>query len=769
MWGLWMVSTYLSYNLVTRDLNASLNRVAKQTDVSREADYYKANISKVKSVDDFMNDDRLYNYAMKAYGLEDMAYAKAFMRKVLESDLSDSDSFANKLTDTRYKDFAASFNFNEEKTTAQTSKQIDDLIGIYSSTMESEEEKASTETSYFNAMMGKITNVDELLGNERLRSYVFTAFGLDDTYYSRSFLKGVLTSDTSDSSSYINQTLGSQRDQLTASNDTLQQQLDASSDPDERISIRNKMSANDKQLETIQNYYDLADTFQFNADGSVPTTGAQTADQTTDINSRFLSNQERVSQTTALNEDEHFQEKVATVTNVTDLASDSRVLSYIKTAFNLTSASWTNIKAALTSDLNDPNSTVYSLAEDDENYLALAKAFNFGTDGTVAAGSAQTASQHSTMSSLYFNRYNDTQDAADEKAESLYRTAIAGVTSVDDFMKSDNAYSFALKAVGIDPDEVSAYTMKKVLQSDLSDKKSFVYTLNDERYVTLAKAFNFGTDGKTTAPLTAQSSSTITAIASEYTVRETRFLTGSEQTKAKEDASKETEYYSEQMLSIQTASEFLSDSRLTNVVLKSYGIDPKDVTSDFLKQVFSSDLDDPKSFVNQQKDGVWAEMLGSFNFDSSGNLTRAGETGAQSRGKIIETEHKYTRLTLEEQQGEDNNGVRLALYFERMAPTINTAYDILGDTALLEFFRVSYSLPDTFSNLDVDKQAELVKKYMNLSDLEDPDKVSKMVSKFSALYDLENSDSSSSALSILTGSSTSSGISADLLYSLSQS
>lgn len=764
-----MVSTYLSYNLVTRDLNASLNRVAKQTDVSREADYYKANISKVKSVDDFMKDDRLYNYAMKAYGLEDMAYAKAFMRKVLDSDLSDSDSFANKLTDTRYRDFAASFNFNEETAIAQTDNQIDDFIGIYSQTMESQEAKASTETSYFNAMMGKITNVDELLSNDRLRSYMFTSFGLDDTYYSRSFLKGVLTSDTSDPSSYINQTLGAQRDQLNTSNDTLQQQLDSSGDPDERIAIRNKMSANDAKLESIQNYYDLAETFQFNSDGTVPTGGAQTAAQQTDINSRYLSNQERVSQTTALNEDAHFQEKIATVTNVTDLASDSRVLNYIKTAFNLTSASWTNMKAALTSDLNDPNSTVYSLAEDDPNYLELAKAFNFATDGTVAAGSAQTASQHTTMSNLYFNRYNDKQDEADEKAESLYRTAIAGVKSVDDFMNNNNAYSFALKAVGIDPDEVSAYTMKKVLESDLTDKKSFVYSLNDDRFVTLAKAFNFGADGKTTAPLTAQSSSTITAIASEYTVRETRFLSGTELTKAKETAKTEVDYYSEKMLSIDTASDFLKDSRLTNVVLKAYGIDPKDVTQDFLKQVFSSDLSDPKSFVNQQEDGVWAEMLGSFNFDKDGNLSRANSTGIQSQGKVIETEHKYTRLTLEEEQGDSNNGVRLALYFERMAPTINTAYDILGDTALLEFFRISYSLPDSFSNLDVDKQAELVKKYMNLSDLDDPDKVSKMVNKFSALYDLENSDSSSSALSILTGSSSSSGISADLLYSLSQS
>ncbi len=99
---------------------------------------------------------------------------------------------------------------------------------------------------------------------------------------------------------------------------------------------------------------------------------------------------------------------------------------------------------------------------------------------------------------------------------------------------------------------------------------------------------------------------------------------------------------------------------------------------------------------------------------------------------------------------------------------MTSAYDMLGDTALLEFFRVSYQLPDSFSNLDVDKQAALVKKYMNLEDLKDPDKVKKMVDKFTVMYDLQNGNASSSALSILTNTSTSAGISADLLTSLAQ-
>src|SRR5689334_933434 len=107
-----MISTYLSYRSYAADLTKSLNQVAATKDVSREADYYKANIGSVTSVDAFLKNTRLYTYAMKAYGLDDMIYAKAYMRKVLESDLSDKDSFVRRLSDPRFLAFAQAFNFN---------------------------------------------------------------------------------------------------------------------------------------------------------------------------------------------------------------------------------------------------------------------------------------------------------------------------------------------------------------------------------------------------------------------------------------------------------------------------------------------------------------------------------------------------------------------------------------------------------------------------------------------------------------------------------
>ena len=106
-----MVNTYTSYKLITRDIDRSIDQVEKQPLVDRETKYYLDNISKVKSIEEFVKNDRLFRYAMKAHGLEDMTYAKAFMIKALKEGISNPDSFANKLTDKRYAEFVTSYNF----------------------------------------------------------------------------------------------------------------------------------------------------------------------------------------------------------------------------------------------------------------------------------------------------------------------------------------------------------------------------------------------------------------------------------------------------------------------------------------------------------------------------------------------------------------------------------------------------------------------------------------------------------------------------------
>ena len=66
-----MLSNTLSYQLYTRDMTRTLDRIAADPVVKREAEYYRTNIHSVSTIDEFMADYRLYSYAMKAHGLEE--------------------------------------------------------------------------------------------------------------------------------------------------------------------------------------------------------------------------------------------------------------------------------------------------------------------------------------------------------------------------------------------------------------------------------------------------------------------------------------------------------------------------------------------------------------------------------------------------------------------------------------------------------------------------------------------------------------------------
>lgn len=183
------MDTYTSYRLVTKDIEKSLQRVEDQPTVKRETDYFLANISKVKTIDDFLKNDRLFRYAMKANGLEDMTYAKAFMKKVLKEGIEDSDSFANNLTDKRYYEFAKSFDFQGygETATIFTRAQQGTVDKYLRQTLEQNEGDKNEGVRlalYFERKSGDITNFYEILADTALSKVVRTVLGLPDSFAS---------------------------------------------------------------------------------------------------------------------------------------------------------------------------------------------------------------------------------------------------------------------------------------------------------------------------------------------------------------------------------------------------------------------------------------------------------------------------------------------------------------------------------------------------------------------------------------------------------
>lgn len=181
-----MLSTIADYTRLTTDMSKSLTQVEQQPDVSRDTAYYLANIGNVKSIDDFLNNYKLYSYAMKAYGLDDMIYAKAFMRKVLTEGITDKDAFANKLSDSRYRDFAAAFNFaalgaNATQSTAATTGTTSQYATQTLEQDAGDQNEGLRLALYFTRKASSITSPYQILADKALTQVVQTAMGWSST------------------------------------------------------------------------------------------------------------------------------------------------------------------------------------------------------------------------------------------------------------------------------------------------------------------------------------------------------------------------------------------------------------------------------------------------------------------------------------------------------------------------------------------------------------------------------------------------------------
>ncbi|MBD8553294.1 DUF1217 domain-containing protein [Rhizobium sp. CFBP 8762] len=726
-----MVSTYVSYMNITANMPTSLERVGKDPIVARDIAYYRENISSVTTIDEFINNDRLYSYAMKAHGLEEMTYAKGLMRKVLESDLNDPTSYANKLTDERYRNFAAAFNFTASTKSVQNDVQIEKLIGLYSENFERIPERNAIETYYFKEKVDEIKSVDGLWGNQRLREYALIASGMTPgavKYVSYDYFRAALTSDLNDPDSF----------------------------------------ANKEGYSALK----LAKLFNFDADGGIKTgEKPQTDEQKKEASEQYVINSsDRITRDEAALNNIYFQQQVDGVTTVDEIVSDRRLVDYINVAAGLSNPiNKETIKQILTADPNEVGGII-DLAKPDvkETYRWINAQFNFDREGNVKPGGVQSAAQRLNVDNRYNSKYDDADVKRDELAIKLYKSAMTGVETLKQLLGNPLILKVALSAHNLDYETASNYKLQKVLTSDLSDPKSYVYTLKDARYVELAKSFNFESDGKMGRPLSAQSAIEVTAITNKYMSEKVRHLTGSERREAKDKAEKEIEFYKKKIDTITSRTDLLSDKRLVSFMLTANGFDPEAVTTDFLGKIFTSNLDDPSSFANQQTDPRYRTMVTSFNFNTKGEVVRPQDKGVQSSRGYYETMDLYLRQTLEEQSGEDSEGVRLALYFERKASSISSAYDIIADTPLMEVIRTVYNIPEEIKAAEVEAQKATLDHLIDIKDFQDPEKLEGFLKRFAALYDVVNEASTAPSLSIMLGAGAAGGISADTLMTMSR-
>jgi len=226
----------------------------------------------------------------------------------------------------------------------------------------------------------------------------------------------------------------------------------------------------------------------------------------------------------------------------------------------------------------------------------------------------------------------------------------------------------------------------------------------------------------------------------------------------KPDVARETEYYLANIGKIKSIDDFMADSRIYNYALKAHGLEDMAYAKAFIRKVLTEGVANPDAFANKLSDSRYSQLAASFDFEAYGEATTSFEKAQKG---IVD---KFQRQTLEEEAGAENPGVRLALYFDRMAPSIKSGMEILADDALAEVVRTALGIPDEMAALDVDRQAEFIEESINIEDFQEPAKVFKFLERFSARWEVENAPDTVSTVNLFAPSTR--GISTDLLISI---
>jgi hypothetical protein len=222
----------------------------------------------------------------------------------------------------------------------------------------------------------------------------------------------------------------------------------------------------------------------------------------------------------------------------------------------------------------------------------------------------------------------------------------------------------------------------------------------------------------------------------------------------------EAKVYLERIEKIKTVDEFLKDDRTLRFAMKAFGLEDMAYAKGFIRKVLNEGVDSSNAFANKLADSRYRDFAATFNFLRYGETTTIFDRTRQG------TVDKYVQQVLEESAGTQNENVRLAIYFQRKAPTITSPYQILADRALTQVVYQALALSPSTSLMNIDAQARLITSRLNVADFGSPDKLSRFIARFAGMADLASATSSGSTASLLSGGAAAAGLGTDLLLAV---
>ncbi len=169
---------------------------------------------------------------------------------------------------------------------------------------------------------------------------------------------------------------------------------------------------------------------------------------------------------------------------------------------------------------------------------------------------------------------------------------------------------------------------------------------------------------------------------------------------------RDTDYFAENIGSITTAQELVSDYRLLKVALGAFGLDDDIDNRFFIRKILEEGTIDPDSLANKMSDKRYLEFSKAFGF---GDFPTPNTQLSDFADSVLDA---YKTRQFEVAVGEQDNDLRLAMTLERDLSAIlekNTTDDgrwfsVMGNPPLRKIFETALGLPASFGTLDLDLQ-----------------------------------------------------------------
>lgn len=169
---------------------------------------------------------------------------------------------------------------------------------------------------------------------------------------------------------------------------------------------------------------------------------------------------------------------------------------------------------------------------------------------------------------------------------------------------------------------------------------------------------------------------------------------------------RDTDYFEQNIGGVQTAEDLVSDRRLLRVALGAFGLQEDIDSRAFIRKILEDGTARQDAFANRLSDDRYKKFADAFGFaDRAVPRTQAPGFGAEIAAQ-------FRRQAFEVAVGDQDETLRLALNAKREFTELarDTASEttrwlrILGDPPLRRVFEVALGLPQSFGQLDLDRQ-----------------------------------------------------------------